>query len=242
MGKIRGIFQFTGKVGEAVGMKGDDGLYYARVRVRDIANPNTKAQQDQRTVVSLAGKLSALTDRAIITGMKGSNARKRRAAFMANIINNANVTTVDGVNTAKLDPAKLILSEGAQTDLPTATITMSGSVISVVPSQWPENEDLAAVVYVAYGYDANNEYVDCQHRSVNAGTELAQIIVMGKTVVGANVYAIPVLRNPVAGSTKYNEALMALEANAEYAVTSGGTNGSALTYGQSSFLSEVTPA
>lgn len=242
MGKLRGIFQFTGKVGEAVGMKGDDGLYYARVRVRDIANPKTKGQQDQRTAVSLAGKISSLTGRELLTGLKGANARKRRSIFLANIINNADVQTVDGVTTAKINPSDIVLSEGKQVDLPTATITMDDAVVSIVPTQWPENEDLAAVIYVAYGYDANNEYIQCEHRSITAGTTLAQLIVMGKTVVGATVYAIPVLRNPVAGTTKYEEALMALEENAEFAVTSSGTEGSALAYGRSSFLTEVTPA
>lgn len=242
MAKIRGIFQFNGKLGEAVGMKGDDGQNYARVRVRDIANPDTKAQQEQRTAVSLAGKISSLTPRDLITGMKGSNNRKRRSNFTRNIINNADVAVADGVNTAKIDPEKLILSEGKNVEVPTMTLAMSGALVNVTPTAWPENEDLAACVIVAYGYNEDREYIDCKYTTITAGSTEPAGLIMGKGVVGAVVYAIPVIRNTETSSTKYQSALEALEDNAEFAVTSSGTEGSALSYGASTYLDEVEPA
>lgn len=239
MGKIQGIFQFTGKVGQAVGMKGDNGERYVREYVK-TSNPDTKDQQEVRTVMSLAGKISKLTNWQVITGLTGANKRQRRAIFVRNIVLNSTVGVVDGANQASLNPAKLILSEGNSLSLPTLTNSISGNMLTVVPSAWPDNA-LDAVIIVAYGIDANGDYVDCQTKTIVTGTTLAVNIQMADTVVKASVYCIPVTQNTSVSSTRYAAALEALSANSEFAVTSGGTENSALAYQQSSFNGVVTP-
>lgn len=239
MAKIVGIFQFNGKLGDAVGMKGEDGLNYARVRVREIANPNTKGQQEARTAVSLAGKISSLTPREIISGLNASSNRKRRSQFTKNIILNADVQqTISGETVAKIDPNKVILSQGRSVDLPTLTATMNGSIVTVTPSNWPTN-NLDAVIVVAYGIDATSNYIDCQYATILKGETTPTTIALNKSVVDSILYAIPVVRNEKAGDTTYQEALEALEDNRDFAVTSSGTASSALTYEQSSYIGEA---
>lgn len=242
MGKIRGIFQFNGKVGEVVGMKGDDGQNYARVRVRDIANPKTESQQNTRTIASLAGKISAITSAEIIKGMSGNNKRQRRANFMKNIMTKA--TTVKDVATgaiqAILQPADLILSDGQLMSLPTLTNSIAAGVVSIAHSAWPEGLD--ALVLVAYGSTDNDIYVECKHTVVLPTDQSPATINMSKDVVAATIYAIPVSRAEGASNTSYEAALEALEEDREFAVASTNRNSSALGYNRSSYVGGVQQA
>lgn len=235
MGKIRGIFQFTGKIGEAVGMKGDNGENYGRVRVRTIANPNTEGQQVTRTIASLAGKISAITPADVIKGMNGANKRQRRSRFMQNIMKKA--TTVRDVATgayqAIIDPEKIILSEGQLMDLPTLTKSIASGVVTIAHTAWPE--DLAALIIVCYGATQDDAYVECKHTVILPTDVSPATINMSKETVSATVYAIPVSRAEGASNTSYESALEALETNREFAVTSTSSARSALGYNQSSY-------
>lgn len=236
MAKIKGIFQFNGKIGEAVGMKGDDGLNYARVRVRKIANPNTEAQQNTRTIASLAGKISSITSSEIIRGMKGSNKRQRRSSFTKNIMLKAktvkDITT--GETTASLNPADLLLAEGQTMALPTLTPTLASGIVSVAHAAWPA--DLAAVVLVAYGATKDDNYVECRHVVVLPSDQSPATIGMSKNIEAATVYAIPVSRAEGASRTSYESALEALETDRDFAVTSNASSASALGYNKSEFV------
>lgn len=53
--KLRSDFLGSGRVGNLVGVKGYDGEYYARKYVKHPRNPNTLAQQKQRSKMSLMG-------------------------------------------------------------------------------------------------------------------------------------------------------------------------------------------
>lgn len=113
MAKLVGIFQFNGKLGEAVGMKGADGQNYVRTRVIPL-NPKSDLQTDQRAKVNLMGRMSQVTPPEVILGM-GDNKRSRRSNFNKNIIN---VATIDRTNpgtiVAKVAPEDIIFSKGAQ--------------------------------------------------------------------------------------------------------------------------------
>lgn len=239
MGKLQGIFQFTGKIGEAVGMRGDDGQTYARVRVRKIANPNTEAQQKTRTIASLAGKISSITSSEIIRGMRGSNKRQRRASFTKNIMLKAktvkDITT--GETIASLDPVDLLLAEGQTMALPAITTTLRSGVVSVAHQNWPEN--LAAVVVVAYGATDEDSYVECRHVVMLPSDQSPATFNVNKDVKAITVYAIPVSRAEGASRTSYESALEALEDDREFAVVSN-TSAGALEYNKSEFLGLVT--
>ena len=113
MAKLVGIFQFNGKLGETVGMKGADGANYVRTRVIPM-NPKTDLQTDQRAKVNLMGRMSQATPYEVILGM-GSTKRMRRAMFNKNLID---VATIDrstpGIIVAKVAPENVVFSKGAQ--------------------------------------------------------------------------------------------------------------------------------
>ena len=237
MGKIQGIFQFTGKIGQVVGMKGDNGERYAREYVKEIANPDTEEQQVTRTKLSLAGKISSLTPADLITGMEGGNRRNRRSAFVRNIVLNSTVTVEDGEKVAKLPADQLVLSEGERFPQVTLTTSIAGGVLSVTPGSFPKNVD--AIIVVAYGIDDNDNYVDCQYVTIPSTATDPQTITLGNGSTAATVYQIPVYENPGASKQRYQSALESLENDTEFAVRSGGYANSALAYGQSSYNGSV---
>lgn len=113
MAKLVGIFQFNGKLGETVGMKGADGKNYVRTLVTPL-NPKTALQSDQRAKVNLMGRMSQATPFEVILGM-GSTKRMRRAEFNKNIVNVATIDrSVPGTILAKIAPEDVIFSKGAQ--------------------------------------------------------------------------------------------------------------------------------
>lgn len=120
MAKLVGIFQFNGKLGETVGMKGADGKNYVRTRVTPL-NPKTDAQTDQRAKVNLMGRMSQATPFEVLLGM-GSTKRMRRAEFNKNLINVATIDrTTPGTILAKIAPEDIIFSKGSQS--PEATVS-----------------------------------------------------------------------------------------------------------------------
>lgn len=69
MGKIAGIIQFTGKLGETVGYGGMRGRRYIRVRRTEIKNPKSNGQNIQRmilsTVATSIGHLSNILNNSV---------------------------------------------------------------------------------------------------------------------------------------------------------------------------------
>lgn len=113
MAKLVGIFQFNGKLGETVGMKGADGKNYVRTRVTPT-NPKTELQTDQRAKVNLMGRMTEVTPPEVILGM-GSTKRMRRNMFNKNLLDVATIDrSVPGTIVAKVAPEDVIFSRGAQ--------------------------------------------------------------------------------------------------------------------------------
>lgn len=56
MAKLDGVIQFTGKLGQTVGVKGQDGRNVLRVRRNSIKNPKTDAQCAQRMICTTAAQ------------------------------------------------------------------------------------------------------------------------------------------------------------------------------------------
>lgn len=55
MAKIDGVIQFTGKLGQVVGMKGRNGRNFMRQRTQEIKNPRSQAQCIQRMILATVG-------------------------------------------------------------------------------------------------------------------------------------------------------------------------------------------
>ncbi len=127
MGKFVGLIgTISGKVGNVVFSKGENGKTYGRTYQPVVANPKTTAQVDQRTKMNLVGKMSQVTPAAAIVAM-GDNKRRARAEFNKNLLAVA-VIDRDGVGnvTAKIDPADILFSKGSQTML--ASVSTPASV------------------------------------------------------------------------------------------------------------------
>lgn len=113
MAKLEGIFQFSGRLGQTVGMKGADGKNYVRTRVTP-SNPKSDAQVDQRSKVNLMGRMSQVTPYEVILGM-GSTKRMRRNEFNKNLVKVAIIDrSAPGTIVAQIAPADVIFSKGAQ--------------------------------------------------------------------------------------------------------------------------------
>ena len=112
MAKISSLIEFTGRVGNLVGVKGDNGEFYLRRHVRKVRNVNSEAQIATRAKMALAGSLSKLFPADLLYGMSGRGKRGRRRRWMIKIMQQMTVATVDGKVRATLAPADLILADG----------------------------------------------------------------------------------------------------------------------------------
>lgn len=116
MGKSSGLIgALTGKVGNVVFYKGDKGQTYERAYVPQKSNPRTPAQLVQRAKMNLAGQISALVPREILT-LGLPSARNNRAEFNRSIIGLIDVDTTNaGVFEARINPARIVFSKGSET-------------------------------------------------------------------------------------------------------------------------------
>lgn len=234
MAKINSVITFVGKLDNVVGMKGDKGETYARKHLREINNPSTDAQVDQRLKVSLAGQISNLTPAGAIVGMKGANKRQRRANFVKNIINKAQITNnADDTKNANLTRGSLILSEGQVVAIPTMTAALSGNNVTVTASQWPVGSPVVGVLLVAYGIE-DGRYVTCKAATLGLG-ESSVIITLPRLDASAGlataVYAIPLI--PAAGRSVNDYEEGVLEVNTDFSVAFIGNATNNVEYGRS---------
>lgn len=116
------IGTIRGKVGTTVFTKGESGLSYGRAYQPQVYNPKTVGQVDRRAIMNLTGRMTAVTPKALLVGMNGTNNRQRRSAFNRILLN---VATVDHSNPdsiiAKVAPEDVVFSQGAETLQATAT-------------------------------------------------------------------------------------------------------------------------
>lgn len=237
MGKLVGAIQFNGKVANVVGMRGENGRNYIRERKYEVANPNTKAQQDVRTKFVLAGLLSKLTPAELIVGLSGSSKRQRRSRF-TKIINDR--ATISG-DQAQLAPANLIFSEGAIYPMSAANITLAynGSALTAtaVETLFDDNNLASVIIIGVFSQNRIGPYVSEDSAVITRESLTATIAGIGTLV---NVYAIPVLRANGATDVAYETAVSNIEATNSYAVASEAAVRGVLNYGASQYLSSPT--
>lgn len=116
MGKSAGLIgALTGKIGNVVFYKGDKGQTYERAYVAQKANPRTAGQSIQRAKMNLVGQISALVPKVILT-LGLPSARNNRAEFNRLMLGLVEVdTTNPEVFEARIDPARIVFSKGAET-------------------------------------------------------------------------------------------------------------------------------
>lgn len=205
MAKLKGPFQFTGKLGQVVGMKGDNGGNYVRERIIP-ANPRTAGQNAQRVKMSLAGKLSKEVPQSLIYGM-AATPRLRRPAFVSNIVKTAVVTTANNELRAKISPEDVVFSNGnlfVLSTLPEAMINSEGLLVEIPTDVF--GGDVAAVVVAALCYDSTKELMGCIS-AVDNGTSRNITLPLPTGTGSIDVYYIPVVRAEGATNVAYTAAL-----------------------------------
>lgn len=235
MAKQIGIFPFSGKLDNAVGMKGEDGNNFLRKLVTP-KNPNTDAQVMQRSKMALAGLLSKITPVSAIYGMGASN-RKRRSAYTGNIASAATSTMAEGVVTTNLAPADLVFSKGVARNLKAIlTAEFVNNVLSVGCNEFPE--DLAAIKIIAvFSQNRTGDYNEVAVKALTSDT--AQVDFENASAV-ANLYYVPVFKANSASRAKYDDAVAAIEATHDYSVQADILTSGVFTDGQSMYHSSVT--
>lgn len=126
MGKFVGLIgTISGKVGNVVFVKGEKGISYGRTYQPQVANPKTIGQTDQRAKMNLVGRMSQVTPAEVLIGLGGTK-RMRRAEFNKMLLNAAVVEhSIGAPIIAKMAPADVIFSKGAQSV--EATISTPGA-------------------------------------------------------------------------------------------------------------------
>lgn len=131
MGKIYGINGVVrGKIGGTVYYKGADGSTYARTYQPTVLNPKSSAQLVQRCKMNLAGRVSSITPSAVLKAFGYSGNRKNRSAFVSALVKVTHVTHASGEYEAKVQPATVQFSRGAEA--PHATVS---TPVTVTASQ-----------------------------------------------------------------------------------------------------------
>lgn len=237
MAKITGIFQFSGKLGQAVGMKGAKGEAYARVNVKP-ANPQTEDQIKQRVKMSLAGQMSKMTAADLIMGL-GASKRECRSAFTANIARNA-VNTSDGQGgiMAKIDPANVIFSEGIYVPVEDVNVTYDGSAVTAAFSGTNLPEGVAGYLVIATIADSEGRVRQIDGDMITDSHRTATINGAGAS---ANVYFVPVVRNAGADNATYEHAVQRLNADNNYSTVAKLSSKGSLSYAASEFDDNYTP-
>lgn len=211
MAKQKSTFQFSGKIGTIVGMKGANGESYIREYVKP-ANPKSTKQTEQRVKMSLGGLLSKLTASTVIYGM-GTTPRKRRPAFVSNIVRRAVVTSSGGQTLAKINPADIIFSDGVNQPIAygaTPSINNKALQFPFDPRVFGDNPDLAAIVFVAVAY-ASGDTANAVLSAVQVREAEAAVIVQAPDdTVEVAWYYIPVFRAEGVDSTSYQRDLQVI--------------------------------
>lgn len=241
MAKQFSTFQFTGKVGTLVGMKGKGGSAYIRTLVTP-ANPKTAAQTDQRVKMSLAGQMSKLTPQALLVGMSDEK-RMRRPNFTGNIARNAVVTTIDNQRAAKIDPALVLFSDGAAAMVNAGNITVTANTsdlaVEVDASEFSSN--VVSLIIVAAFADANGKVVNIASSTATAN-ETRMTINAPTGYSRVNVYYIPIEMAEGTDNVSYQRVVNMLALDASYqAIATISATGS-IVYRRSEFLSTYTPS
>lgn len=240
MAKQFSTFQFTGKVGTLVGMKGKNGTAYIRTLVTP-SNPKTAAQTDQRVKMSLAGQMSKLTPQALLVGMS-SDRRMRRPNFTGNIARNAVVTTIDNQRAAKIEPALVLFSDGAASMVNAGNITVTASAanLSVEATADVFNDKVVSLIMVAAFADANSRVINIASGTLTA-SEVRQTIAAPAGYSNVNVYYIPVEMAEGTDNVSYQHIVTMLEADASYQALATISATGSIVYRRSEFLNTYAP-
>lgn len=207
MGKISSVIEFTGRTGNLVGVKGQDGRVVLRVHQPHVRNANTPEQMASRAKVALAGSLSKLIPAEVIYGMTGSGKRGRRQRWLREIIKRMTTTSADGAVKAILAPDDLILSEGGlSAGVTISAVTLAdGSLTATVT--FPEQVDRVVLVAL-YADSRSGGFLAMGTTTVSTSGEVTMAIPDAAFHV-VNLYAIPIQTSSHFSGASYADGVSA---------------------------------
>lgn len=237
MAKQFSTFQFVGKVGTLVGMKGKNGSAYIRTLVTP-SNPKTAAQTDQRVKMSLAGQMSKLTPQALLVGMSNDK-RMRRPNFTGNIARNAVVTTIDGQRAAKIDPAHVLFSDGAAAMVDANQITITAHVADVEIIAQPNAfaNDVVTLIMVLAFADVNGRVTNIVAEPMTVETAETNVVAPNR-YSRVNVYYIPVVRKNSADNISYERLVSMLSQDGSFQTIARLAESGSVEYRRSEFIND----
>ena len=96
MARIVSIFQFTGRAGSAVGMKGKGGKILLRQYQPTVANPRTQAQMSQRAKIKLASQVAGMLGEVGRTALIANGLRKTERGQLVKTLLQSIKVSADG--------------------------------------------------------------------------------------------------------------------------------------------------
>lgn len=239
MGKQIGIYRYSGKVGEAVGMTGEDGKAYVREN-KAPRNANTEKQIMQRTKMSLAGKISKQTAKELILGL-GASTRKRRAEFVRIIAKSAIAERAGDTIKAKIDPALVKFSDGLTVATPTMTTVLQNNTLTATVAQDSDiPENMAGILVIGVFEDTNQDVV-CVDGDIITATNLS-VAIAAPVASGVNVYLVPIIKSSGASRASYEQAVEMLNADHSYQTAAELSTAGTIAYATSTYVNHLSPS
>lgn len=208
MAKISSVIEFTGRTGNLVGVKGENGEFYLRRHVRHVRNANSEAQVATRAKVALAGSLSKLFPADLLYGMSGSGKRGRRRRWIVEIMKQMTTDTVDGKVIATLAPKDMLLSDGRYTyGVAVADATIADGHVSMSVTI-PEGVERVLVVS-AFADSADGRFTSVDSKvATESGSISIPLPDTGYNV--ANLYVVPIVRSASQSGVSYTSEVGAV--------------------------------
>lgn len=239
MAKISSLIEFTGRVGNLVGVKGEDGEFYLRRRVRHIHNANSEAQIITRAKVALAGNLSKLFPADLLFGMSGNGKTGRRRHWIVEIMQKMTISTVEGKVRAVLDPADMILSDGQYAygvSVTNPTIA-DGNVSMTVTIP----EGVERVLVVSAFADGTERRFMSVNSTVATATGSVTLPLPEERQNVANIYIVPIVRSTSQSGVSYTSEVGAIgEETISYSAEARMYNSDLYEWKHSVFVGTVT--
>lgn len=243
-----GLGKFSGKLGGSVFVI-RNGQQIVREYNPRPSNPKSALQMIQRAKGNLTGRISAVTPKSAIFGL-GSNPSARRSRFLKLLLDEAQVTEVNGDYKAKVPWQNILFSEGVVISpfvyssivagANSVTLTFTGVLPSIVT---PEEYAAYGARLIAMVYDLQSgDLVEVATRLINKPnqneTTQTQIALTHPLGFTAALYIVPMKTND--GSSMAVSTDMAMkDDNQVAALLSVNASAVVFQYGRSVFLGQI---
>ena len=130
MARIVSIFQFTGRAGSAVGMKGKGGKILLRQYQPTVANPRTQAQMSHRAKIKLAAQVAGMLGEVGHTALIANGLRKTERGQLIKQLLQAVKVSADGTKASLGYDLNLVGNPSYKRSLSVAVTNESSSFVA----------------------------------------------------------------------------------------------------------------